>query len=101
MSVQKCKRETTSSEFIKWIVYLDMMEEKKLTTITPDQYYLAQIAQVIAQTVSSKKTIRLKQFLIPFALKKKEKRDKKLSAKEKLKRIKASWFAAVGLNRKK
>lgn len=53
MSLQKCQRETTSTEFVDWMVFLEMEEEAKVRQewLIPAKmdYYLAQIVAEIRE----------------------------------------------------
>lgn len=89
MSLQRCQRETTSTEFAEWIEYLELKEKSRI-----DYWYWAQIACEIRRSWSSKpKMVKIKTFLLNFATKK---RTTKLSKEEYTKRMKAKWFSIIG-----
>jgi len=63
MSLQRCKRETTSTEFLKWQTYF----EQDLNTHKREDYYLAQIAAEIRRVMrKSPSSIKLEHFLLKF-----------------------------------
>lgn len=97
MSVQRCQQEITSTEFMDWIIYLEM----DINTFHRMDYFLAQISCVIAKTFGGKKakSLRIEDFLLKF----KAKRDKrkKMTKEDKLKVQKQRWFHRVGLIKKK
>jgi len=93
MSLQRCMRETTSSEFVGWQEYLRAEENETQR----EHYYLAQIAAEVRRGISKKpKSIKLEQFLLRFERKKIESRP--LTEEEKQKRAdksKSIWLAFV------
>lgn len=63
MSKQRCQRETTSSEFVDWLVTMEI--ERSATK--PEHYYLAQIAQEVRRVLSKNpNSVELKHFLLKF-----------------------------------
>ena len=97
MSLQRCKRETSSTEFLDWIRYLEKKRIEDLECMSKQDYYLAQIAAQIHRTYSKKaKTI------FDFILKIKKKKKMKASrTKEGLRVEKSRWFTAVGYKENK
>lgn len=65
MSLQRCKAETTSREFVRWLVYLD----EATNHFKPEHYYWAQIAREVALVLATKDErakISLEQFILKF-----------------------------------
>lgn len=90
MSVQRLQAETSSRDFLDWQRHI----EHDRNFHKRDHYYLAQIAQILAQAFSTKK-YRLEDFLLRFSGagpvspgKTKNKNTEK---------SKAAWFALTGL----
>lgn len=100
MSLQRCKRETSSLEFVTWLVWL---EEQELTQFSKPDHYLAQIAMEVRRTINPKKALSLKNFLIRFTRTKERKvstmtEEEYLEAKKKAgQRAAAWWKAALGI----
>ncbi len=90
MSLQRCQQETTSTEFLEWMVFLEMKDSFK-----PEYYYWAQIAYEIRRCFSkSSNKLGIENFILKF--KNKKKKVKKLTKEEYTKLIKAKMFAMVG-----
>lgn len=93
MSLQRCMRETTSSEFVGWQEYFEAEENET----KQEHYYLAQIAAEVRRGISKKpKSIKTEQFLLKFEREKIESRP--LTEEEKQKRAeksKSTWLAFV------
>lgn len=67
--MQECKAKTTSSEFVDWQKYF----RQENNEVTPDRYYLAQIALETARNrVKEPAKLKLKDFIIEFISKKSE-----------------------------
>ncbi len=98
MSLQRCKKETSSTEFIDWIWYLEKKREDDLECVSKQDFYLAQIAAQVHR-MCSKKAKRISDFLLKH--KKKKKMIKPKTKKEALGNMKRRWFAAVGYKEKK
>ena len=94
--MQRCQRETTSTEFLEWIRY----RELDMETHRREDYYLAQIAAECHRSVAKHpNSVKLEQFLLKLTLKKAQK-EKPLTEEVKAVRLansKAAWFGAVGL----
>ena len=94
-TVQEVRQKTTSTEFVLWMEYL----EKDTNAFHREDYYLAQIAAEIRRSfVKKPKQVKLKDFLLKFVM---QEKPKKLSIKERTKRMKQFWFFHVGLKDKK
>jgi len=92
--IAELKQKTTSTEFVIWMEYL----ERDVNAFHPENFYLAQIAAEIRRSfVKNPKQIRLKDFLLKFIM---PEEPKKLSIKERSKRMKRFWFFHVGLKNK-
>lgn len=93
MSLQRCMRETTSTEFVGWQEYFEVEEN----TTNREHYYFAQIAAEVRRTIVKKpKSIKLEQFLLKFQ--KPKHKEKPLTEKEKIKRVeesKKAWLSFV------
>ena len=82
--VSEVERECDYEEFLRWAEYFNY----ELSTFEKSDYYMAQIACTIAQSVAAKGTrFRINDFLIKFEDKKAE----KLEPKELARRV-CSWF---------
>lgn len=95
MPLQKVQRQTTSREFVEWIVYLKRQFHKR----EPIHYYLAQIALEVRRSIPTKRrrTWKLKQFLLSFKTKEPQK-NRPLTEEEKrirLEKSKMFWMALV------
>lgn len=63
MSLRRCKRETTPSQFVRWRVFL----HKQANIPTVEHYYLAAIRATIVAALSSKpENIKLEDFILKF-----------------------------------
>lgn len=100
MSLKRCKRETSSIEFVMWLVWL---EEQELTQFSKQDHYLAQIAMEIRRTITPKKQLSLKNFFIRFT-RTKERKVKTMTEEEYLQAKKEAgakaavwWKAALGI----
>ena len=99
MSVDRVQSETPSTMFIRWIKYLAQKRKDNLTTHQKADYYLAQIAQTIHNSVS-KSTVSMESKLIEFKLIKEKLQPKKPMTIEEVSRIsKSFWCAATGRKR--
>lgn len=88
MSKARCKKETSSMDFLKWRVYLD---EHELNGFHREDYFLAQIAMYIAMANSKHpEKLSLKQFLMKFT---KERQEQELTMKAKIARAMNSRVA--------
>lgn len=100
MSKQRCQQETTSTQFLDWIVYL----EKDVNAFHREDYFFANIAREIAQIrelLSAKKPkwLKLDEFLLKFTSKKKE-ITKSLTREEAAERSKRKWLPWAGIGTK-
>lgn len=63
MGVQECKRKHTSTDFVKWKIFLERLPN----AFNAEHHYLAQIAYVLAQVNAEKgKRFSIEQFLLKF-----------------------------------
>lgn len=104
MSVQRCRRETSSSEFNDWIVYLAKRRDRQFNEVSPDQFYLAQIAYETAcapLTSTARKSLKISDFILTF----KKDTDKQPLTKEekaaKISKSKSHWLWMFGSGKKK
>jgi len=98
MSLQRTQAETTSTEFMDWIAYLDedINDEKPLYN------YLAQIAAEVKKSYTDSKyheRITIKAFLLKFITKKKT--PEKMSIAEQTRLAKAKFGALFGVPKEK
>ncbi len=94
MSVDRIQSETTPIIFIRWIKYLAQKRKDDLTEYHREDYYLAQIAQMIHNSVS-KHSVSLESKLIKFEIKK-NKVEKPMTVEEASRISKAFWCNATG-----
>lgn len=91
MSVQRCQRETTSTEFLDWQEYL----QKDLDSPARSDYYLAQVAAEVRRMNCAKpRAVKLDDFLLKFQ--KQHLRNKLTTKKQREKALaanKAVWMA--------
>lgn len=103
MSLQRVKRETTSSEFVLWMVYLRELPNR----FNALYHYLAQIAFEIRQSAffAKRKRWRLTDFLLKFVWGESEKRPEtqtEFEAREaQVARSKSFWLGFVGMGEEK
>ena len=74
MSLQRCQKETTSTEFVEWIEYF----RQDFNVRRREDYFLANIAcEIRRSVVKNPKSVKLKPFLLEFETKpiKKERRN--------------------------
>lgn len=96
MPLAKVLKEVTHREYLLWMQWLEIDRNR----VTPDQYYLMQIAQEVRRVLSKNKSkILLKHFRIKFGRKKdKENRQPtREELNEATRKSRAGWFARVGL----
>ncbi len=87
MSIQRCQEETTSTQFVDWIAYLDW----DVNAFHREDSFLAQIAQEIRRTISKDpEKVQIDGFLRKFVAKKVP---KKLTRKEVAMRFKRRLLA--------
>jgi len=99
MTLQRAQSETTSTEFVKWMKYLIQKKKDDLITHQKQDYYLAQIAAMIHNSVS-KNPVSIESKLIELKIiKDKTKKEKPMTKEEAAKISKAFWCAATGWKR--
>lgn len=93
MSLQRCMRETTSTEFNDWCWFLSEQRIRR----DPLHWYLARIAMEVRASAQPKKRWNIRQFLINFTNKKTENTPQTEQARQEyLKNSKAFWQALAG-----
>jgi len=101
MSVQRCQQETTSTEFLDWMEYL----EQDVNGFHREDYFLANIAKEICQVremfAKKPKSMKLEWFLQKFTSKKEKKAVKSLTKEEAAEKAKRPWLGWAGIKRKK
>ena len=100
MPVDRCMDETTSTQFVMWIEYLN----QEWNVPTKLDLYLAQIATEIRRTIlKDPRKPKVKDFILKFtdSNKKEQTSVSKVDAKTKMERSKAFWLGALGIKRKK
>jgi len=94
MSKQRCQEETSSTDFVLWMEYL----EGKINAFHREDYFLAQIAAEIRRSfVKNPKKVKLDDFLLKFKDKTKTAR-KKMTKEERTKIAKSFWSALTSLS---
>jgi len=97
LSVDRCKQETSSSQFIDWMVFLEL--ERNFTT--KQDVYLAQIAQEVQRSyVAEPNKVKLKSFIRKFKTMFENEND--LTEEEVDSRTEASksfWLKALGIRK--
>jgi len=89
--------ETSSSQFVLWMEYLDW----EINAFDKTCYYLAQIAAEVRKPNMPKgKTIKLEDFIIKFTSKKAEEKPLE-DAQTRAHKMKQFFFGLTGLSRKK
>jgi hypothetical protein len=106
MSLQRCQAETTSTEFIDWMAYL----ENDVNAFHREDWFLANIAREIrvlreiiigmfAKKAKSRIVVELEQFLLKFTTKKEAKKTTTEKEEvEKSERMKKWWLSWAGIN---
>jgi hypothetical protein len=99
LSLQRCKQETSSTDFVNWQAYL----MKKMNEPSRSDYYLMRVAQEIRRAFAAKNTIvSIKDFFVKFTFeKKKPEAIEEIEPGERVTRSKGFWMGLVGLARKK
>jgi hypothetical protein len=98
ISVEKCQREVSYVEFLKWIAFFVKEEEDKFKRIEKEDYYLAQIAaMVIAANSKDPGKIKVTDFLIKLD---KKDEQKKLTKEERAQIAKKYWMGVIGSSSK-
>lgn len=95
MSLQRCKSETTSSELVLWMVFL----EEEVNAFHREDYFLANISLRICQAFSDKPNkFKLEDFLLKFTSgERKEEDGEEMTQEEYTTRSKNAWFAGLGI----
>ena len=93
MSLQRCKRETTSTEFVAWREYF----ARDLETPTRMEYYMAQLTATVARTFAKNpQKIKAKQFLLEFTTNGKgDKPPTEDEIEQRIAQSEASWAAII------
>lgn len=100
MSLQRCQQETTSTEFLEWLVFI----KKDINSFHRMDYFLANIAKMIVQVNSKNGKADMKDFLLKFITESEQQPSKTLTQHEINARdmaSKAKWFTALGVVGKK
>lgn len=93
LPLQEVQNKTTSTEFIEWLAYLDLIEEEDEKAFTVDRYYMAQIAAEVARNrVKNPNKIKIKDKQIKFV----RKRNGKSNTAD-IEKSKAFWLGSLGL----
>ena len=98
MSVDRVQSETPATMFIRWIKYLAQKRKDDLTNHCKEDYYLAQIAQMIHNSHVSKNPVSIESKLITLEMKK-NKIEKPMTVEEASKISKTFWIPATGWKR--
>ena len=90
MSKQRCQQETTSTQFLDWLAYL----EWDVNSFHREDWFLAQIAKEVRRTIlkDPNKDLKWSPFLIKFTSKKESKKVDKMKAAMTMKRRILSMF---------
>jgi hypothetical protein len=113
MSLQRVQAETTSSEFLRWMLFLEQEEIEKVQKC--EFYYAAMIAEIRRSWVceEQRELVDARDFIIrpksnnsvevksknPVEVKSKKTEEQEV--KEYTERSKGHWFKALGLNKEK
>jgi len=93
MSLDRIKIETSASQFVLWMEYLDW----EINAFDKTCYYLAQIAAEVRRPNMPKgKTVKLDDFIIKFSSKKAEEKPLE-DAQTRANRMKQYFFGMTGL----
>ena len=97
MSKQRCQRETTATEFLGWLAFLELEN----TTFQKRDYYLANIVHWIKKTIAKNPDdVKFEDSLIKFETKKGlTKEEKEQNRKDRLQKMKVSIYNWLGVNR--
>lgn len=98
MSLQRCQEETTSTQFLDWMEYL----EQDVNAFHREDYFLANIARLLQMAIAKNpEKVKLKHFLFEFVNKRIKKKEKPLTKKKAAERMKSQFLAWAGIKRKK
>lgn len=91
MSLQRCQEETSSTQFLDWLAYLDW----EINAFHREDWFLAQIAQEVRRTISKDpEKVKIEGFLRKFAAKR---APKKLTRREAATKFKQRLLARFGI----
>ena len=100
MPVQRCRQETTATEYNDWFVYLSKRREQEWNRSDQLHYYLAQLtAELVRCNVtdaSTARSIKLEDFLLKFKAKESERELTPDEKKEKIKQQKRLFGGIFG-----
>ena len=103
MSKQRCQQETTSSEFVDWLIFLNLEKEREIVEHQKIDYYLANIVHWVKKTIAKNPDqVKFEDSLFKFEMKKDKDVPKKLTKEEKkdrLQRMKNSIYSWLGVDR--
>lgn len=92
MPTQRCQEETSSTDFVMWMEYLEM----EVNAFHREDYYLAQIAAEMRRSfVKNPKKVKLDDFLLKF---KNKVIRKGMTKEERTKIAKSFWGALTSLS---
>jgi len=92
MSKQRCQEETSSTDFVTWMEYL----EREINTFHREDYFWAQMAAEVRRSfVKNPKKVKLVDFLLKF---KDKTARKKMTKEERTKIAKSFWGALTSLS---
>jgi len=99
MSLQRCQEETTSTQFIDWMTYL----EQDVNAFHREDYFLANIAKEVQRTIAKdRKSVKLKPFLLKFVREGVKRVARRPTVeKEATEKSKSRWLAWAGIKGKK
>ena len=88
MSKQRCQRETTSTEFLEWLAFL----EWEHNTFQKRDYYLANIVHWIKKTIAKNpEEVKFEDSLIKFGTKEETTKEDKKKLRERMKKSILAW----------
>jgi len=91
LPVQLVKKQTTSSEFVNWVQYLN----EEPNRFNPLYFYLAQIAAEVRRTIVKKpEKVKVEDFVIKFISKEDQR-------KANLNKSKSFWLKGLGILKRK
>ena len=98
MSLQRCQIETTSTEFLDWIEYL----EQDVNAFHREDWFLANIAREIRRTIlkNPNKSLGWEEFLLKFS-DQKEMEEKGKDKEKAMAKLKGTLLAGAGIGKKK
>jgi len=101
--LQRLQSETTSTEFLDWVWFMNEKRKEENTVASKTDWYLAQIAFEVFNAFRKKRTRKVSDFLLKFTIQdsKKKKKTPPVTREEAAKRSKAFWFGSLGVSDKK